>query len=230
MLKKINFLFLIMLSFSVTFSCSSDSDSNDDDDGHNPDEYVYFISGKINGESFIHGQRTNATEIEYNATSSNSLSATCAYHPETGGYNYGVGVYPDFDDTANPALGIEFVRFHLCTDEDSQLETFNDKFQLGYYNLASSGSAASGPTNVIGFNYTPNADDGPYYLSYGGDQTGSYFEITSSTEFNGYVLDVLVSANQIVEGKFAAKFYNEEDPTDVIEITDGRFKMIPGID
>lgn len=230
MLKKISLLTLISLFLSTTYSCSSDSDSDSDDEQLDASEYIYFISGKINGEAFIYGQKTSATVLDYGALTSNSLSATCAYFPETGGFNYGVGVYPNFDDESRPSAGIDFVRFHLCADDESQFETFNDKFPLGNYDLAESSSAGSGPTNVIGFDYSPNAQEGPYYFSYGGDQTGSYFEITSSTPLNTYVLDVLVGAGQVVEGNFAAKFYNEVDPTDVIEITDGKFKMIASID
>lgn len=229
MLKKINFVLLIVIGMFI-YNCSSDSDSDSNDGEINSDNYVYFMSGKINGESFNYGLRTDATELDYTSGQSITLSAVCAYYPDTGGFNYSPFVYPNFDNEARPSMGIDFVRFHLCTDDESQLETFNDKFPLGSYEFAESDETSSGPVGKIGLTYTPNAQSGPYYSTYGGEQSGSTFEITSSEPFNSYILDVLVNAGQIVEGTYSAKFYNTEDPTDVIVITDGQFKMVPSVD
>ncbi|WP_178990839.1 DUF5025 domain-containing protein [Winogradskyella schleiferi] len=228
MLKKITPLYLIVLCFSFCYNCSSDSDSNDDETDSN--EYIYFMSGKIDGESFIYGQKTSATELDYTSGLSVTLPAVCAYNPDTGGFNYSPFVYPNFDDESRPTMGIDFVRFHLCTDDSSQLETFNDKFPTTSYEFADSDLASSGLVGKIGLTYSPNAQDGPYYSTYGGDQSNSTFEITSSTAFNTYFADTLISAGQIVEGNFSATFYNSEDPSDIIVITDGQFKMIPSLD
>ena len=228
MLKKITPLFLIVLCFSLCYNCSSDSDSDDDDT--NSDEYIYFMSGKINGESFIYGQKTNATELDYTSGLSITLPAVCAYYPETGGFNYSPFLYPNFDDESRPTMGIDFVRFHLCSDESSQLESFNDKFPTTMYEFADSDSTSSGPIGKIGLTYSPNAQNGPYYSTYAGDQSNSSFEITSSTPFNTYLFETLYSAGQIVEGNFSATFYNTDDPSDIIVITDGQFKMIPSLD
>ena len=228
MLKKITLLFLIKVYFTFTYSCSSDSDSDDGQIDNN--EYVYFMSGKINGESFIYGQRANATEIDYTSGLSNTLPAVCAYYPDTGGFNYSPFVYPNFDDETRPTMGIDFVRFHLCSDEASQLESFNDKFPTTMYEFADSDTTSSGSVGKIGLTYSPNAQDGPYYSTYGGDQSNSTFEITSSVPFNTYIFETLYSAGQIVEGNFSATFYNSEDPADMIVITDGKFKMVPSLD
>ena len=228
MLKKITLLFIITVYFTLTYSCSSDSDSDDGQIDNN--EYVYFMSGKINGESFIYGQRANATEIDYTSGLSNTLPAVCAYYPDTGGFNYSPFVYPNFDDETRPTMGIDFVRFHLCSDEASQLESFNDKFPTTMYEFADSDTTSSGSVGKIGLTYSPNAQDGPYYSTYGGDQSNSTFEITSSVPFNTYIFETLYSAGQIVEGNFSATFYNSEDPADMIVITDGKFKMVPSLD
>jgi hypothetical protein len=176
------------------------------------------------------GQQVNATTVDYTAVLSNTLPAVCAYYPDTGGFSYSPGVHPNFDNEARPAMGVTFVRFHLCADEENQMLTFNDKFPLGLYDFAESGEDSSCPLNHIGLSYTPNALEGTYYSTYGGDQTGSSFEITSSVPANSYILNQLILARQVVEGTFSATFYNTADPSDVIEITDGQFKVIPSTD
>lgn len=77
----------------------------------------------------------------------------------------------------------------------------------------------------LGINYSPVAASGDYYESYGGVQTNSMFKITETLEDNDYLLEVLINVRQIVEGEFSVKLYNVNDSSDVIEITDGRFKI-----
>lgn len=221
-------VFVLALTILV-FGCSSNDDSPSNSSEVNGSEYVYFMSGKINGEPFIYGQRTDATVVDYTLGLSNTLGAICAYYPETGGYNYNTFVYPNFDNENRPTMGLEFVRFHLCTDDQYQHETFNEKFPVDSYDFAVSNDGVNGSTGDIGLSFSPNAQEGPYYDTYGGDQNGSYFNITSSTSANSYILDVLVGSAQIIEGNFSAKFYNEEDSSDVIIITEGQFKMIPSL-
>lgn len=225
MIKK----FLFFAFSLLIFCCSNNDDSPANPTEINNSDYLYFMSGRINGEQFIYGQRVDATVVDYTLGLSNTLGAICAYNPDTGGYNYNNFVYPNFDNENRPTMGLEFVRFHLCTDDEYQSETFNEKFPIGNYDFAVSNNGVTGSTGDIGISFSPNAQEGPYYDTYGGDQTGSYFKITSSTPANSYILDVLVGSAQIIEGDFSAKFYNEEDPSDVITITEGHFKMIPSL-
>ncbi|MCK7590360.1 hypothetical protein M0G43_07230 [Subsaxibacter sp. CAU 1640] len=212
----------------LIFACSS-NDSPSDSSNFDSADYIYFMSGKINGEPFLFGQRVDATTLDYSPGLSNTLPAVCAYYPDTGGYNYHPFLYPNLDDENRPSIGMEFVRFHLCSDEAYQSETFNDKFPIGEYDFASSNEPSNGPTGKVGVNYNPIATQGPFYDTYGGDQTGSYFSIISSIPANSYILEVQVGTAQIIEGNFAVKLYNTEDSSDVITITDGRFKMIPSL-
>jgi hypothetical protein len=228
-MKYLKKLYPIILGLLV-LTCNSNSDDSDPSNELPLGSYLYVISGKINGEPFVYGQRADATELDYNIIHSGASTVICAYYPETGGVNYYSGVYPNFDDESKPSMGIEFVRFFLCSEVNdyNQSEVFNDRFPMGNYELSADGEDAYGPTGEIGMQYTPNSSEGPYYNSYG-DQTGSYFEVTASTPANSYILDVLVGSSQIVEGNFSMKFYNEMDSNDVITITDGHFKVIPNL-
>jgi hypothetical protein len=176
----------------------------------------------------MHGQLTNSTELDYSLIHSGASTVTCAYYPETGGVNYYSGVYPNFDDTSLPSIGMEFVRFFLCPELDDydQYEVFNDRFPIGNYEVATNNDDVNGTTGAIAFSYSSNAEDGPYYTT-NGDQTGSYVEITTSTPDNSYIIDQLVESSQIVIGNFSIKLYNENDASDVIVITDGQFKLRP---
>ncbi|MGJ8593744.1 MAG: hypothetical protein ACSHXF_14430 [Aquaticitalea sp.] len=222
-MKKIYTVLLVLL----VVACDSSDDNNPSQELPLGD-YLYVISGKINGEAFVYGQLADATELDYTLVHSGASTVTCAYYPDTGGVNYFSGVHPNFDDDSRPSMGIEFVRFFLCTEQEdhNQSEVFNDRFPMGDYEFSADGEDAYGPTGQIGMQFSANASEGPFYNSYG-DQTGSYFNVTSTTPSNSYILDVQVGSAQIVEGEFAVKLYNGENSDDVINITDGYFKVIP---
>lgn len=226
-MKNIKSTFFLLLAV-ITLSCSSDSDEASSDTVAQSSDYLYFISGKIDGVPFIYGQREDATELDYSILHSGASTVVCAYYPDTGGVNYYSGVYPNFDDESRPSMGIEFVKFFLCTEVNdySQSQVFNDRFPVGTYELASSNSESNGTVGGIGFDYAANSQNGPFYDSYG-NQTGSFIEITSSESANSTLLGQLIGVSQIVEGNFSIKLYNDENDSDVIEITDGRFKMRP---
>nr|WP_321234210.1 DUF5025 domain-containing protein [uncultured Psychroserpens sp.] len=212
----------------VSFNCS-DSDSSDDgnDPGFDASDYVYFMSGKVDGVPFFFGQLEAATTLDYNLIHSGASTVACAFS-DAAGINYFSGVYPNFDNDTEPSLGMEFVRFMLCTElaDTSQSEVFNDRFPIGSYQVATSNDDNTGTTGAIAFQYAPNASEGPFYNT-NGDQTGNTVTITSTTPANSYILEVLVGSAQIVEGTFSATLYNEEDASDTVQITDGQFKLRP---
>ena len=99
-------------------------------------------------------------------------------------------------------------------------------FPVGNYQVATSNDDNSGTTGAIGFEYAPNASEGPFYNT-NGDQTGNMVNISSSTPSNSFILEVQVGSSQIVEGTFSATLYNESDASDTVQITDGQFKLRP---
>ncbi|WP_460218657.1 DUF5025 domain-containing protein [Psychroserpens sp. MEBiC05023] len=214
----------------VSFNCS-DSDSSDDGDnqGFDASDYVYFISGKVDGVPFFYGQLEAATTLDYNLIHSGASTVACAFS-DTAGINYYSGVYPNFDNDTEPYMGMEFVRFMLCTElsDTNQAEVFNDRFPVGDYQVATNNDVYTGTTGAIGFEYAPNASEGPLYNT-NGDQTGNSVTITSTTPFNSYILEVQVGTAQFVEGTFSATLYNESDPTDTVQITEGQFKLRPSL-
>ncbi|AXG69815.1 hypothetical protein KORDIASMS9_02043 [Kordia sp. SMS9] len=229
MIKKSQLLVVLILS-SLGFGCSSD-DAADSDQSSNFDssEYIYFISGKVNGESFFYGQRFDDTVLNYQTVYSIPLeAATCAASLDQGldyKVSYGSSVYPNFDnEDTQPTFGIELVRFYRCSDPQSSTEVFNDLFALGSYEFAMD-DASSGTMRQIGINYAPIATGDSYYQSYGVLDSSNSFSITSSQDTNTFLLGNLITQSQLIEGEFSAKLYNEDDSADTVEITEGRFKI-----
>lgn len=226
-LKKLSIL-TILLATIIFSACSSsdDSSSSSSDSDVNSDEYLYYISGKINGEPFVYGQLVNATSVDYYLSlSGNSITTNCAYYPEIGGLNYATGVYPDFEDEERPSMDFNFIRMYLCASEESAASTFNDAFPVSNYDLAISNSDVNGSTGDVSISYTPVATVFNTYSTVGGDQSGSVFEITSSTNTNVTFGEQTLEISQLLEGNFSIILYNTEDSTDMIEITEGQFKL-----
>jgi len=218
----------ISLSPADTTNDSGGATNNSGDTENNTGtaEYLYYISGKINGVPFIHGQTVNTTAVDYSSSSyGNSITTGCAYEPVVGGLNYLLGVYPSFDNEARPQMDFNFVRFYLCSTSETALESFNDSFPIGSYDLATSGNSTTGSTGDIGISYKPVATGSEYYTTFDGIQNNSLFQITSSTNADIMMGTEVFQPRQLLEGTFAVTLYNPNDVTDVLEITEGNFKM-----
>lgn len=218
----------LLLGLLILTNCSSE-DNNSASNQINPDDYVYYISGKINGEDFVYGQLADATVLDYSQPDyGNSITTNCAYNPDTGGLNYACGVYPNLDSEARPSMSFDFIRFYLCDPnfDNNAGETFNDAFPIGIYNTAVSNNDNNGTTGAVSLNYRPDSTNNMlFYNSLGDNQAGNSFEITSSTNFNQIFGSQVLSISQLIEGTFSYTLYNTENPSDVIEITEGKFKL-----
>ncbi|WP_298238173.1 hypothetical protein [uncultured Algibacter sp.] len=207
------------------FLVNCSSDSNSDKDGPktvNTDNYLYFISGEVDGESFLYGLETEPTSIEY--TNVFGKSGVCTSdNTSYGGINYNSGVYPSF--SGGSSIFFDFVRFYLCSSSQSKLELFNDSFPVKSYPLSVSDNTISGTNGSIAISYSPNVNNDLYYTSFNGSSINGSFTITKSTEKNQFLLNQLIDAYQEIEGTFSGTLYNVEDSSDTVEITNGAFKL-----
>ncbi len=228
MIKKRHLLVLLVLT-GLGISCSSDDSESNENTAVDSSEYLYFISGKINGESFFYGQRIDDTVLNSQTISNIPLeSATCAYSLDQGldyKVSYGSSIYPNFDnEDTQPQIGLELIRFYRCSNPLSSTEVFNDMFSVGSYDFAMD-DESSGTMRQVGINYSPIASGDTYYQSYGATDASNSFTITNSVEANTYLLGNLITQSQLIEGEFSAKLYNEDDSADTVEITEGQFKI-----
>ncbi|WP_298348203.1 hypothetical protein [uncultured Dokdonia sp.] len=223
-------LFLVSILCSLFLNCSTDDTDSTENQMVDSSEYLYFVSGKINGESFVYGLRNDATSLDYQIISRIPLEgAVCATSQDQGldyKVTYGSSIYPNFDnEDSQPSLGFNFVRFYRCSSEESSSQAFNSLFPTGNYEYALDDNS-SGTMGQIGIDYSPIASDvSTYYESYGANDASNSFTITSTASNNDSLLGTLVNVRQIIEGTFTVRLYNVNDASDFVDITDGQFKI-----
>lgn len=204
-------LFLIV-AFSI-LSCSNEEDK----EKNLEDNYLWYFSGKINGEPFLYGQKEGETTATYSISTTNTLPSTCTYS-ENNGFSYNSGIYPDFNSKL-PTMDIEFIRMYLCSNPLSQKEVFNSLFPVKEYVYAADNADVDANAGKVGMYYSPMAESRKSYSSFGGSQSGSYFEVTKSEGVNNL-------PKQIIEGVFSVTLYNTSNPSDKVKVTEGHFKMV----
>lgn len=214
--------FIILLFCFLNLQSCSSSDSNDGDENQpQAEDYIYFVSGKIDGQDFNFGLETGSTSLQYSLA--NGKSGVCtSENTDYGGVNYSSGVY---DLTGGTGIDFTFVRFYLCSNTQSKVEAFNDSFPAKSYTMATSDYHLSDNDQSIAITYWSDINNDTYYSTFNGNSVNSSFEITKSTEANVYLLEQLIDAYQIIEGNFSGTFYNTDDPSDTVQITNGAFKL-----
>lgn len=229
--KCIKTLWSVALSILVLGCSSSDETSNNNSNEVNGADYLYYVSGKLNGETFFYGQRSDATTQDYTLSNSIPLQgATCAYARDNdidAGISFGASISTGFnEDETIPSISFDFIRFYLCSNPNSSNEVFNDLFPVATYEFATNESPYSvDEVNQVAVSYSPTPSSDTYYQSFDGNQSNSYFKITVTEESNIYFGASVFQYNQTVEGEYSVKLVNVDDSTDIIEITEGRFKI-----
>lgn len=208
-------LFLLALPF-ILFSCSS----NDDNTYYPPpagptgDAYSY-LRGEIDGASF---------NYTYNV---NDITGTTAYGPTTSisgvspdqWFSYGGMFSPitNFDKFIYVSFANIFQGSY--TDETAQFYTAFASVPSNYLTFAQDGDHNRGVD--IGYQISNNLN----YTTLAGPQTGSTFIVISSSEGieGGH-------KTKTVTGTFSCKLYNQDDVTDVLNVTNGSFKVVTSED
>ncbi|WP_411768569.1 hypothetical protein [Winogradskyella sp. A3E31] len=221
---------MLLIIAVIGFGCSNDDSEPNPNTNFNSSDYLYFVSGKLNGDDFIYGQRIDDTTFNYQIISNIPLeSATCSFSADQGldyKLSYGSSIYPGFEnEDSQPLIGINFIRFYRCSDTESSTDVFNSLFPVDDYDYAVDDNDG-GTMGQIGIEYAPIANGDNYYESYGTIASSNTFKITDSQENNSFLLGDLVTQSQLIEGEFSVTLFNNDDSSDVIEITEGRFKII----
>jgi len=202
-MKKLTF-FTFIFSIFLLSGCQED-DSNQNFD--------YFISGKINGDSFNFGLNLNDEYADYVVVDSYYGGGS----PNGCDITYAPGIYPSYDESL-AEFDIEFNNFYIGNCDDEQTSLNSDTFAVGTYQIG----GTAGKVNLI---YLPNADEDVVYLSDIGAQSNASFKITSSRQVNQMIFQYVYYMQEI-EGTFSARLYNSDDVSDYIDVTNGKFRLL----
>lgn len=210
-MKKIYAIILL----GLLFNCSSDD--NPQADTNNPAaSLLVYTTANIGGTQF------NA-EISSNAAIQSPYGASNSYQPQqnnNGGcinINYSPSLFPTFDETL-PYVGVGFIQFIseanlTCSDE---LANFDTLFPVASYDYAANQGDFGGYIEYA----TKSDGSGSFYTSYGAQDSSASFEITAIEAY-----DCGFSECLFLTGTFSCKLYNQSDNTDVLDVTNGTFKL-----
>ena len=210
---------LILLAFAAfAFSCSSDdggSSNNGGNNGGNNDAGVAYIKGKMN-------------TVAFDYTFNNTANDTFLYNAMTGfsgegfdrWYYYGGTLMsftpPNFAPSF--AIGWNNMYFGAGGDEEGEAAAFYETVGDLPSNFLND---AQDDAHQPGLEITYQSANGSYYTSKSGAQTGSTLAVSDYTQGMSGGAKIMT-----VVGTFSCKLYNEDDLTDVIEVTNGKFKLI----
>lgn len=206
-------LFLLALPF-ILFSCSSDDSDPSPIIPIPQDTNAYsYVRGSMDGAAFDYTFKLNdfTSQTAYTAITSISGGATIT----SGWFSYGGMFSPigNFDKF----IYVSFDNMYNGNDED-ETENFHETMTTlptNYIDFAQDDAGVKG----VDIGYT--ISDGLTYTSMGGSQTGSTFTVTGATEGADGPYPI-----KTVTGTFSCKLYNQDDAADVINVTNGTFKIV----
>ncbi|WP_299311251.1 hypothetical protein [uncultured Aquimarina sp.] len=212
MKKRVPKILLVLLLVSVfTVGCSSD-----DGDVGSGSSFDFFIAADLDGVGFDAGVNEGSTTIPTYTLASGGIdiigNSNCIYSYDAGFTAINDAVLPssyfNFDSYYNGSCG-----------SDAELSVFKELFVTGNESYIDNSSSSKG----VEYLYVLNGTD--YSTKYG-DQTGSSFTITSIELKQELIAGDLYRFFHVAEGVFNCKVYSSSDPSDMLEITNGRFKII----
>lgn len=218
-LRTLPFLIIMAMAITLISSCKKESEDKNEAPQPNPAPAKvkeYFIRFKVDGKDFeVYDPGDNKTYDNFVGTGGEWGDTECTY-------DYGSGI----QDFFNPMLknaGLSFNHFFYklpCGDVDE----FPNLFMPGSYDYVSpdSNSYSKGV-----FLYGRVTDNGDFYSTYFGSgiQDNSTFTIVESIDvpnpnpLSDYKIRKL-------KGTFSCVFYNENNPDEALEITEGEYSLI----
>ena len=208
-MKKLWLLALPML----LLSCSSDESTPYYPTLNNPSGEPYaYMRGNKDGAAFDYTFHLNnaSSPIMYGPIVSVSSLDFDRW------FSYGGQFAPEF--MADENMYVSFENVYMGSYEEESNE-FYDAFETIPTNFLT--YAQNNDQHLKGVSVGYKQEEGMYYYSDGGSQAGSTFTITSSSQGE----EMGVKTKTIV-GTFSCKLYNQDDATDVINISNGSFKVV----
>ncbi|RZK13172.1 MAG: hypothetical protein EOO46_00370 [Flavobacterium sp.] len=206
---------LFLFAFTaLLFSCGSD-DGGSSVDGPDNTNGVAYIKGKLDGTTFDY-------------TFNNTANDTYLYNAMTGfsgegfdrWYYYGGSVMTYTPGSFLPSMSIAWNNAYYGEggDEEGEAAAFYDTAgDLPMNFLTEAQDDAHNP----GVEITYEAADGTFYTTKAGSQSGSTIAVSNYTQGVSGGAKIMT-----VTGTFTGKLYNDDDPSEVIQVENGKFKLI----
>lgn len=211
--------FIVLALVAFTFSCSSDDSASTTPPITDP------IDTEPTGIAYVRGKMNNVTfDYSYN----NSANDTFLHNSITGysaldldrWYYYGGSFTRFAPPIFKPEMSIAWD--HVYFDQTGNSDTETQAFYTTVSNLPTNFLTEEQYENhVAGISVQFVNEQEQLYNTIYGNQSGSTVAVLGSSESMAGGLK-----RKTVWGTFTCKMYNEDDATDVIEITNGTFKMI----
>lgn len=205
---------LLLLSISL-FSCSK-SEEPVAVAPQNTDAIAYFRAS-LNGSPLDYSQ-TNYTTSAYGFSYYNGYQSGPGNFDKS--YHFGCIMQPVNNPDFYPRIDLTFSNMYNTNSGVSQTNAFYGLFTPAPTNFITS-TQESNLVKGINVNYTSPTNVN--YSTLNGDQTGSTMTVTSSTtalEPGGYLKIITIV------GTVNCKLYNENNPSDIIVLTNGTYKLI----
>ncbi|MEW5676741.1 hypothetical protein ABGT15_10540 [Flavobacterium enshiense] len=201
---------LLLLSVSL-FSCSNDEDSAQPA----PSNEIAYFRASLNGEALNYSQTSYTASSTHEYGYSNGFSMNGFDRA----FYYGCVMRPTTSIEFYPQIDLTFTGLITTADYSAETAGFYDAFALtalptNFVTMAQENDGVKG----VYVHY--ESTDGTRYSSLSGDQTGSTVAYTSSTSGTEGGLKT-----QTVTGTVSCKLYNESNPSDVIVLTNGQYKL-----
>lgn len=206
-MKKI----LLSIFILTLLSCNKDDDEENSVQVLEP---VAFFKGSLDGQPFDYNQAEGFSPTHVNKPIYGFIGAG---FERSFFYASSMELFATTEDF--PSVSITLHSMYTSTSYSDETENFNNSF-------------ASIPTNFITNDQESNFEKGvsvsyvdaneKYYTSLSGSQENStvnYSSIVPGRDAYGYQY-------QTVKGTVNCKLYNYDDPTDVIVVTNGSFKLV----
>ncbi len=213
-MKKI----FLIIGLSLIISCSKDSEDTPivPPASVTDDNSIAYFKAALNGQQF-----------DYVMT--NSLLSTHAYQPSISitstnveferAFSYGAFMYPYPKATNGPEIELSFNNMYKTFNLSTETAAFPNLFNPIPTNFLTSDQNSIGGKGIE-LSYTNSS--GTYYSTLNGSQIGSLISFSNVN---------LVTGNfnlkaQIITGTINCKLYNYENLSDVVTVTNGKFKLI----
>ena len=203
----------LVLAFSITlFSCSKGDDSTPSPSAND----IAYFRASLNGKA-VDFTQSNYLNPVY---SQNFTFSGCFLNGQDCVIDYGAFLMPYSTMAFVPSIGLSFDNLYNQSSQANESTTFYSLFTIIPTNFITSSQETN---DFKGVDVQYGTIDNKTYSSLGGNQTGSSLTIISSTKGieNGGTLKI-----QTIIGTVNCKLYNDDNPLDIIRLTNGQFKLI----